>query len=198
MQDVKLLLDHLSRSQETTIKLILDCLYDVGAVNLINQRVRRQPFNRFGKSVATLSKPAFRIIAYYWFRKNCPQLITNWLHRKVSFGVRPTTLERLDAETLEILMSELSPSETSSPQAVSPQSVEVQTPPPQIAASQEVKRLRAQVKLLTGMLIGAIALFGGTAVWLFYSAETGVFPREAEHQTTAELCDPVDYRECSL
>ncbi|WP_200929847.1 hypothetical protein [Nostoc piscinale] len=36
MQDIRLLLQNLVNSEEATLKLVLDCLYDIGAVNLIS------------------------------------------------------------------------------------------------------------------------------------------------------------------
>lgn len=85
MRDVLLLLQNLTEREESTIKLILDCLYDVGAVNLINNKVTFQPLNKFLKSIATKPKPIFRFLAFIWFKKNCPLLITNWLFSRVSF-----------------------------------------------------------------------------------------------------------------
>lgn len=85
MQDVLLLLQHLVEKEEVTVKLILDCLYDVGSVNLINKKIRTRPLNRFMKSIASMSKPVFKIVALRWFKKNCPQLIANWLQSKVDF-----------------------------------------------------------------------------------------------------------------
>jgi hypothetical protein len=83
MRDVLLLLSNLFQREEVTIKLILDCLYDVGSVNLINQKFRFRLLNRLMKSIARMSKPVFRIFAVRWFHKNCPQLITDWLHSQV-------------------------------------------------------------------------------------------------------------------
>lgn len=85
MRDVVRLLEVITVREEATIKMILDCLYDVGSVNLINQRVRIRALNRLVKWIARFTKPAFRIIAFRWFKKNCPQLITNWLRSKVTF-----------------------------------------------------------------------------------------------------------------
>lgn len=85
MHDVLLLLQHLVEREETTVKMILDCLYDVGSINLIDKKVRMKPANRLMKGIATLSKPAFRIVALRWFKANCPQLITKWLYTKVRF-----------------------------------------------------------------------------------------------------------------
>jgi hypothetical protein len=85
MHDVSLLLQHLVEREETTVKMILDCLYDVGSVNLINKKVPVKPLNYLMKAIASLSKPAFRIVALHWFKKNCPALITKWLYSKVRF-----------------------------------------------------------------------------------------------------------------
>ncbi|NES87672.1 MAG: hypothetical protein F6K10_43670 [Moorea sp. SIO2B7] len=85
IHDVLLLLEDLARREETTVKLILDCLYDVGSKNLINKKFRVRPLNKMMKSIATTSKPVFRFLAFRWFKKNCPEIIANWLHSKVSF-----------------------------------------------------------------------------------------------------------------
>jgi hypothetical protein len=85
MHDVLLLLQHLVEREETTVRMILDCLYDVGSVNLINQKITIKPANRLMKGIASLSKPAFRMVALRWFKANCPLLITKWLQSKVRF-----------------------------------------------------------------------------------------------------------------
>jgi len=85
MRDVLLLLESLIEREETTVKMILDCLYDVGSVNLINKKFPIKPANRLMKWIAGLSKPMFKIIALRWFKKNCPQIIANWLQSKVKF-----------------------------------------------------------------------------------------------------------------
>ena len=45
MHDVLLLLENLSCREEASIKLIIDCLYDIGYVNLINQKFRSRTLN---------------------------------------------------------------------------------------------------------------------------------------------------------
>ncbi|NEO23842.1 MAG: hypothetical protein F6J98_14405 [Moorea sp. SIO4G2] len=83
MHDVLLLLEHLVEREEATVKLILDCLYDVGSVNLINKKFQSRSLNWMMKSIARMSKPAFRVVALRWFKKNCPELITKWLQEQV-------------------------------------------------------------------------------------------------------------------
>ncbi|WP_297076744.1 hypothetical protein [Thermoleptolyngbya sp. M55_K2018_002] len=85
MYDVLFLLEQLFHREEATVKLVLGCLYDVGAVNLINQKLTFRPLNRLGKGTARLSKPLFTAIAIRWFHKNVPHLLTEWLHSKVQF-----------------------------------------------------------------------------------------------------------------
>ncbi|MBC1239373.1 hypothetical protein VF14_33285 [Nostoc linckia z18] len=145
MHDVLLLLQNLINSEEATVKLILDCLYDVGSVNLINQKLRPQPINRLMKLIARMSKPVFRTLAYNWFKKNCPQLIANWLHSQVTFGSTP-------AKPREVAI-EVTPVEPYS--ALQAESL-----------NQEIKTLRHQVRLLAGISIIAIAVLGVTATWL--------------------------------
>ena len=85
LRDILLLLENLFQREETTVKMVLDCLYDIGSKNLINKKVRSRPLNKLMKSIAGMSKPVFRIVALRWFQSNCPQLIVNWLRSKVSF-----------------------------------------------------------------------------------------------------------------
>lgn len=85
MRDVSLLLQHLVQKEEVTFKLILDCLYDIGSVNLIDQKFKIQSLNRLMKAIAVMTKPIFRIFAFRWVKKNCPQMIADWLHQQVKF-----------------------------------------------------------------------------------------------------------------
>ncbi|WP_392532181.1 hypothetical protein [Nostoc sp. C117] len=145
MHDVLLLLQNLINSEEATVKLILDCLYDVGSVNLINQKLRVQPLNRLMKLIARMSKPVFRILAFNWFKKNCPQLIADWLHSQVTFGTPQARPQELAIEVAQV-----KPYSTSQTEIL----------------SQEIKNLRYQVRWLAGISIIAIAVLGVTATWL--------------------------------
>ena len=85
MRDVEMLLESLFLREEVTLRLIADCLYDVGSVNLVNQRVHSKPLNWLMKAIARRSKPVFRFFMMRWSRKNCPHLIASWLRTKVVF-----------------------------------------------------------------------------------------------------------------
>lgn len=87
MQDVLLLLEDLAQREETTVKKVLECLYDIGSVNLINKKMPVGPLNPLLKILVRtrFSKFLFVKLAWRWFAKNCPRLIANWLYRKVSF-----------------------------------------------------------------------------------------------------------------
>jgi hypothetical protein len=145
MHDVLLLLQNLINSEEATVKLILDCLYDVGSVNLINQKLRLKPVNRVMKLIAQMSKPVFRTLAFNWFKKNCPQLIADWLHSQVTFGTPQSKPQEVAIEVTKIQPYPIPQTET---------------------LSQEIKNLRYQVRWLTGISIIAIAILGVTATWL--------------------------------
>ena len=85
MRDVFLLLQQLVEREEITLKLIVDCLYDVGTVNIINKKYQNKPMNRFLKAIANTSKPILRAVALRWLKKKLPILLTDWLEGKVSF-----------------------------------------------------------------------------------------------------------------
>ncbi len=108
MYDVLMLLEQMFRREEVTLKLILGCLYDVGSVNLINQKINRQTANRLVKWIASLSRPIFGMIALRWFYKNCPQLLVDWLHSKLMF--EPAS-KKSDSPTPAAIASEVVASE---------------------------------------------------------------------------------------
>ena len=84
LQDLFVLIEKMFLREETTVKLIIDCLYDIGSVNIINKKFRKRPLNGMMKYIARLSKPVFRIVAWRWFTKNAPKILVDWLHGKVS------------------------------------------------------------------------------------------------------------------
>jgi hypothetical protein len=145
MHDVLLLLQNLINSEEATVKLILDCLYDVGSVNIINQKLRLKPLNRVMKLIARMSKPVFRTLALNWFKKNCPQLITNWLHTQVTFESTQNIPQKVAVEVTELQPYPIPYTEN---------------------LSQEIQNLRSQVRWLAGISIIAIAVLGLTAIRL--------------------------------
>ncbi len=85
MRDLLLLVENLALQEEATIKMIIDCLYDVGIINIINKKVSNPKLNQLAKFIAKTPKPIAKIIAWRWVKKNAPQKITNWLYRKVKF-----------------------------------------------------------------------------------------------------------------
>ncbi|MFN6463253.1 MAG: hypothetical protein RMZ41_015775 [Nostoc sp. DedVER02] len=145
MHDVLILLQNLINSEEATVKLILDCLYDVGSVNIINQKLRVKPLNRVMKLIARMSKPVFRTLALNWFKKNCPQLITNWLHTQVTFERIQNVPQEIAVEVAELQPYPIPGTEN---------------------PYQEIKNLRSQVRWLAGISIIAIAILGVTAIRL--------------------------------
>jgi hypothetical protein len=97
------------------------------------------------KLIARMSKPVFRTLALNWFKKNCPKLITDWLHTKVSFENPPNTPEQVAIEVVQL-----------EPYAI----------PQRENLSQEIKNLRSQVRWLAVISVIAIAILGVTATRL--------------------------------
>ncbi len=102
------------------------------------------------KLIAKMSKPVFRIFAWHWFQKNCPQLIANWLEIKIAFE-DPTDLpQEIAVETSE----------------VKPYSqLEVDN------MNKEIKYLRSQVRWLAGITVAALSALGVTLTALNQSSE---------------------------
>ncbi|NDJ18143.1 hypothetical protein [Myxacorys almedinensis] len=158
MHHIQLLLEHLFKHEDTTVRLILDHLYDVGSKNLIQQKIRCRSIRRIAKPVAKLSKPVFRVFALRWFHNNCPELITTWLHSQVAFEAKTT------AQNVTTISPTPYPSETSLLQ----ESPELTT---KINYYQrEICQLRTKLRWLTGTLVSAIALLGGSLVWVSYNS----------------------------
>ena len=112
MRDVEMLLESLFMREEVTMRLIADCLYDVGSVNLLNQRVRSKPLNKFMKVIARRSKPIFRFFMLRWSRKNVPHMVAAWLHSQVRFEPAAAATEVMEAILPEVIMPDAIASHT--------------------------------------------------------------------------------------
>ncbi|MBH8554951.1 hypothetical protein I8751_21895 [Nostocaceae cyanobacterium CENA357] len=99
---------------------------------------------RKGRSNEKL-RPIFKIIAWRWFKKNCPQLITKWLQGQIAFKIVEKSKTQVVLEKQDPNLNSLAKSQYH---------------------VQEVKLLRSQVKLLTGILVSIITIFGGSFIWL--------------------------------
>ncbi|WP_319421291.1 hypothetical protein [Pleurocapsa sp. FMAR1] len=109
MRDVTLLLQQLVEREETSLKLIIDCLIDVGAINYANQKLHNPSLNKITKVLVGYVKPVARIIVLRWLKKNLPDLLTAWLESKVSFEPVPINKEEAftgDLETVPITEEE--------------------------------------------------------------------------------------------
>jgi hypothetical protein len=152
MQEILLLLDHLLKREEVTVKLILNCLYDIGSVRLVNQKLPGRPLNGMAKSILRLSKPVFRFYALRRLQRQGPPLIAKWLHRKVSFKPPAPTPPKppisVKAKTTDVALSKI-----------------------EVIQPLEVQRLQTQVRYLQGVSLGAIAALLGGFVWVGYSLQ---------------------------
>ena len=153
INQVRLLLKTLISQEEITIKEIIDCLYDVGSVNLVNQRFKFGTLNKTLKFITKMSKPAFKMLAWDWFKKNCPDLITKWLQGKVTF------MRVVEETQIAVMIEDEDISLVSVPQL------------PEENQIDQIKRLHLQVKMLTGILIITVTLFSGTLIWLSNSLD---------------------------
>lgn len=148
VEEVMRLLENLVQREEATAQSILDCLYDVGSVRLIEQRVPIQPLRWPLKGIARLSKPIFRVFALRWFRRNCPWLITRWLFNLLRFGGPPLIdLEETPAQVIDVAPI---------PDALPPR---LEAPLLERQAA-EINNLRSKVSWLTAAVVVLVVLGG--------------------------------------
>ena len=109
MRDVTLLLQQIVEREETSLKLIIDCLIDVGSINYANNKLHNPSLNKMMKVLVGYIKPVARIVALIWLKKNLPNLLTAWLEGQVSFEPVPISTEEAvtgDVETVPITEKE--------------------------------------------------------------------------------------------
>lgn len=173
INELLVLVKTLIYEEESTIKLIIECLYDMGSTNLVNQKVQLTTFNRSLKFITKLSKPIFKIVAWHWFKNNCPTLITGWLHSKVEFP-------RVEPQKIEAVLESENKDIDSSLKLLEGNQID------------EVKHLHFQVKLLTGILLAVLTMFSGSFIWVNYSLQ------QSHLQTVEKLRNQVKTLESSL
>lgn len=134
-QDVQLLMTQLLKNEETTIKLILERLYDTGTGNWIDQKVRFRPAQGGLKFVARCAKPAGRYFGYRWLVEKTPRLITGWLFKQVAFK----------------------------PKKPKPEAVEVKAVPQALLLNQQqqINQLQKRLRLTSGVAVLSIVSVGG-------------------------------------
>jgi hypothetical protein len=148
VKDVKLILDNLFQREERTVKMILDCLYDIGSVRLINRKISAESLRGPLKAIARMSKPAFRFFALRRFQKQAPQLITDWLYSQAAQQPRHPVPPEEDPALIDVV-----PSPAELPPAELPPLVEIQ--------AAEINSLRDRVSWLSTLLVAVILVTSG-------------------------------------
>ncbi|MDY6936212.1 MAG: hypothetical protein SWY16_00990 [Cyanobacteriota bacterium] len=173
MLEVQLRLTQLFKKEEAIVKAILDCLYDVGSVNLIEKKIRPQPVQRILKPIARLSKPLFRVLALRWFNSNCPELITDWLYTQVLFEVltdSPVPPEQLlEVEPVIEPVIEPSPAPIIEPRLEPPNALTQKILAQLETKEIELQRLHGRVRWLAGFSVGAMTIAIGLTALVFGS-----------------------------
>jgi len=159
VRDVQLSVEQLFLREEQTVDFVLGCLYDIGSANLIEKKIPLALLKPPLRSIARFSRPAFRFVAVRWFHKNCPTMITEWLHSLVVFDPpQPEDDPETSIATVDI-------------DAIEARSAEVELA---LAVQQkefEVTRLERQLRVTT-LVAGALAaLFGSATLWLGYELQ---------------------------
>lgn len=174
MQEVLYLLKGMFEREEITARMIINCLYDVGTVKIINRKFRCRPANQFMHWIARFSKPVAGALAIRRLKKTAPELIANWLRGKVEFEAeRRTQTVTVTQETVQAA-AQLATQPAIAP-APMPSALEAVNQAALEASNQEVLRLRSQVKTLktlATLLIGATVTLSGTVAWSVWKSQT--------------------------
>lgn len=86
LHEITILLDQLFQREEATAKKIIECLYDIATVNLINTNIHFFPLNSLLKYISKFPKPLAKNLGLkLYIQPKCPTLITNWLYSLVEF-----------------------------------------------------------------------------------------------------------------
>ncbi len=151
LNDMLLTLEHLFEREEATARIVLECLYNMGAENLLAHKVRLPVLRVALRPFANLSKPLFLFFALRWFKAKCPWLISDWLRSLVVFDDSQSESEppSTSAEVLELPSTE-------------------PTPPETLTRDREIQRLNTQVRLLASTLAVTVAVLGSLVAWLGY------------------------------
>jgi hypothetical protein len=149
MQEVMLLLTNLFERERTTIEAIMRCFYDVGTVNLVNQRVKIRPLRPLVRPLLKVSKPLIIPIGYRWVNKKCPAIVTRWLQKKV----KTLTSSRPPKEPTQAVL--VPPVAEAEPSTVTPLPVLYQG---------EIRRLKSQVRWTAAALAGVSATLAITLI----------------------------------
>lgn len=162
MQEVLFLLKNLLDREQTTVKAILACLLDVGAIHFINDRVQIRPLRSLVRPLAQVSKPILVFVAHRWVQKKCPQLLANWLQRRIILKVKkaPRPVQQ-----------------PSSPQSILE---------PTVIYQHEIRRLRSRVQLTTGALVGVSSVLVLALIGVDFKF-VGQFWQSALTEQTANL-----------
>ena len=158
MQDVQLLLDNLFRREEATVRMVLDCLLDVGSNHWIYQNVRAHTGQKVLKGTVWSLQPMAKAIAMAWFKRNVPELLTTWLYSQVIFES-----DSADTDAQDDSAPSLPPQE---PNDHLPGTTLIPETMPMIEfnslENRTLEQLQRQVRLFQGITIGAIATLIGT------------------------------------
>lgn len=146
IQDVFRLLDNLARREEATVKQILGYLYDIGYTRWVNKKVPLWPLRYTLRACEPLCKPAFRFLAWRWFKKNCPRLIAEWLYSQVTFEPKQGEPDPDAVPLIDVVP------------------VRPELPPVVEQQAAEIMALRDRVNWLTLSLITILVILGGFAL----------------------------------
>ncbi len=125
----------------------------------------------------TLLKASLSLFFLRWFRRNCPQLIADWLYNQVKFEPQQITKAIEAVEVAEAAQIQPTPAVTELD-----------------LYRQEVRLLHSRVRLLTTLLIGVTVTLGSGLAWALWRSET----QSAQQKDTVPVRLVEQLQPCSI
>lgn len=140
LTEIVILLSQLFEREEATAKKIIECLYDIATINLVNKYILLMPLNRLLKLLIKLPKSLAKNLAFaLYVQPKCPKLITDWLFTLVEFS-NNKTINNIEDIIPSNLLLDIEKKE------------------------QTIKSLQLKIKVLTSILMIAFIVFGSNLI----------------------------------
>lgn len=153
VQEIQLILEQLVQREAATVRFIMERLYDVGLINVMNKKVKDHPLGRVVKPLGRASRGSFRSLGTRWFQAQGPKLITDWLYTLVNLEPKKRKSRPKQPDVAVEYLDY-----ANYPMALPPAELE-----------REVAQLRSQMRWFQVAMVSAIALLGSSFFWLDYS-----------------------------
>jgi len=190
IRDAELAMKQMFEREVATVKTVMGYLFDIGSTNLIDKHISIALMKEPLRSIAKLSRPAFRLLAAKWFLANGSKLIADWLLTLVVFdSPQKTKSQPLESQNITNIQTTSDPAlQRDQATIYPPTKTPYNTPAQNIANRQnipqntlqdtlqitiqqksaEVITLQKRIRLTASLAIITTTILGSLTLWLGY------------------------------